>query len=417
MRTVTNRCLAVAVAVAAVALTWPSSADDKVDPPRPAPPVPAPAASEAPPPPPAPPRPPVAFVLQAPPPAPANFPPPFDPSVQRASVVVQLFGGGVETPVNPYGGASSELGSMAAALRSSRLIEAAAQKALDVGPDKVRESIAVRSEMIPPRSISLEVVVTKRRDGDAWPADAADRVQKALVESLRAALDESNAAAEAGREQQRTTLDARLAKVREELDRVRADQRKLRELSDPEYGDPRMAATQIQRMRSQVERQIASYRARLAALEPASGPLLAELQKLVALREQRVAELTTSGGAELAAAKAALEDAKAQLAATRATADGHDPARSMRASESAGMRAQIAEQEAKLADMDARLAKVQSPEAQKLLSRADDLQSDESALKSEWSTLRTRLQQLVAGSGPEPTRTRVVVIDGVPDDR
>lgn len=349
---------------------------------------------------------------------------PFEPGevAQRASCVLQV---DAPTVREPGQAAGIDPNTVVGLLNSSAVINAAAGDILKLDPAEQRQSVALTAYATGPRFAHVEVWLKK---GPNLAPDAADALMRAAVERLRSAVGESVDVQRRSHDLRRASLEKELADARA---RMSANQKKIREYRQTAaaigvsgYSDPMGALANLRQQRQQNETELARLRARLKAVEPgAASPLTAELEEIVRLRQQQLAETRkrveqkAASKQEVTEAELKVAEAKAQLAAQQraAATSGESSRRSYSMQEASSLRAQVAEADERTKMVAEQVAKLEEGSFQALAEQYPDLQQEENRLRSQVSELTNRLETL-RRTGQQDIDVRITILDGRPDD-
>jgi chromosome segregation ATPase len=267
-------------------------------------------------------------------------------------------------------------------------------------------------------------VSLRKNDKLDLPANAARDLLAALCDRLKGALEESARATRDVQQSRSQELQRQMDDAKNRLQEVRSKTKSFRDAmsqlpNDYGSGDPQYALRNIRQQRNQIESELTRARARLAALEPGSGPLATEWEQVVKLREQRVAALKGEGktsASELSEAQAKLAEARAQLAALKRADNDGQPTRSGRSSEVPQLKAQIAEIEVRLKPYAEAMAKLEDPKIAEAADQMQDMQMQEQRVRSEITEIQNRMDSFRRTAQFEP-KIVVTVLDGEPDKR
>jgi hypothetical protein len=334
--------------------------------------------------------------------------------VQQVSVVLQVDGSMGDDGYNRV-----DTSSIASLLGSTAVIDSAVKSVLKVTPTQRREIVIVNSQPAGNRYTRLEVALRKT-DQVELPPDAAEKVLAALTDRLKAALQESANAARSVQQAREGDLQKQMEGARGRLQEARTKSRETRDALSKlsveiSNNDPQYVIRNTRQQRNQVEAELNRSKARLAALEPASGPLSAEWEEVVKIRTQRLDDAKkTDNKADIAEAQAKLAEAKAQLASIKRAAEGSDANRSNNRSEASQIRVQIAEQEARLKPLAEAMEKLEDPKFVDLLEQQPELQAQEQRARTEINEIQNRLDNFRRIAQMDP-RIVITVLDGEPD--
>jgi chromosome segregation ATPase len=343
-------------------------------------------------------------------------PQPVPDAVQLVSCVLQIDTDGTTDGSRPDAQSATALAT------STALLDAAAEKALDMKSQQRRDLVVVSAYPAGYRFTKLEVALRPSKDVQYKPTAARDMMM-AVCEGLKGAYQESATAqrklAAGRREQAEKDLQAARTRAAELRQKVKA----ARDLLGGNEGmDPAYHVRNLRQQRQSMEQDLNRHRARLAAIDPGSGPLVAEWESVVKLREQRVNELKTAVEAkksqanDLAEAEARLAEARAQLAAAKQSFPGNnDPSvRTARAGEIASIRGQIAEAETRLKPVVEQLAKLEDPANAAMVDGFQELQQEEQRARNAISEANNRLETIRQQTRFDPA-VSVTILDGKPD--
>ena len=313
----------------------------------------------------------------------------------QATCVIQIESDG------PAGVGAAPLDARTAAsiLRSTPVLEAAAEKALG-GLRHGRLNDAVVVNVIPtgPTFLEVEVILLKGEAVNGLDEGRAAGLLSALCETLEAALRESTEGQRKAAEKRRVRAEQEVAAAKQRLADLRAKLRQYRAATAgvSPFGDPRHALQNMRNQRDQYEQQLASHRTRLRMIEPTAAPLLAEWAGVAELRQKQLDEVKAQAAAgkataeQVAAHERRLNEARAQLDVHRRTAAGE----SDRGGEMASLRSTIALTEGQLKAVSDQLAKLEDEKTLKMLEELPDLQHEENRASSDVATAVSRAEQL-----------------------
>jgi hypothetical protein len=339
---------------------------------------------------------------------------------QRVSCVIQIDSERSAVPYE-FGQARFDANMVAMLVSSTAFSEPAAQAELKLPAGQLGRQVLVNGVASGNRFVRLEVSLKK--GNKAWPADAANRLLRALVARVRAAAEQSARAESSDREQRLMTANEQL---RQAKGRCAEIGRSLRAINDVlgqngefyNYNDPSYMLRNLRQQKRQTESELARLKSRLAALEPEKSQsdavsaweaaVKSQDERLTLLRE--MAKAGKIGEDKIADQIARLAEAKGELATARANALA--PARSRRYgdAEIQNLKASIAEQQSRLKPLAEQLAKLEAPGFQEKLAGCRDLQQEEQHLRNEVSSLSQRLSQLKSLAGP--SGVLITVLDG-----
>jgi predicted nucleic acid-binding Zn-ribbon protein len=341
---------------------------------------------------------------------------------QAASCVLQI---DAEPAYNPSTGVTVALDASTAAglLQSSAVLDASAKKSLGAKARNWRDWVYVSAVPTSPRFLRVDVMLLKGHPAEWGGADEdiASKLMKAMTQSLRNALKEST-------EAQREHFDKRVAALEKDADgarqRLKAVRDKIAKYREEtgdlpqQYGDTRIAMTNLRNQRQQYEAQLSNYRSRLNSIEPATSPLVAEWGSIVDLRQKRVDELKADAKVkpeEITSAERNLAEAKTQRDAYRRAAASEAAQTRNRNGEVQSLQANISDTESRLKPIIEQLEKLQDPKVVAMMQELPELQNEENRVRSEISDLQNRLDQFRRAS-TGPTEISLRVLDGEPDE-
>lgn len=320
-----------------------------------------------------------------------------------------------------FAGSINDPQSAAALLTSTALIDPAVKSTLHIMPQHRQDSAVVNVYPVGQRLARVEVIL---RDipGQTYSEDAAAKLTNALVERLKAAYAESSAAARQAAAGREAPLQKQIESIKARIEELRTKQHEVRGKASNSHmvyngGDPSFELNNLRSQKKSAESELARNRARLETLDPSSGPLAAQWNDVVNLRQKQVNELQKAVDekkaqpADLQEAEAKLADAKTQLAQLRQSRQPDGTNNGFRANEVASLRSNIVEEEDRLKDLSAQIAKLDDPKYLELLDQLPDMQNEQNRLQSQLFELQNRLDQL-RHSEEDAGSVTVTVLDG-----
>ena len=343
---------------------------------------------------------------------------------QQVSCVLQVEADGT---YNPYAGGTGGVDARTAAgiLRSTPVLHAAVTKALGKAPasQRLQDWLVVNAVPTAPRHLEVEVILLKGGGGpEAVDEKSAAALLSALCETLEGALREAAEGQRASNEKRRQRVEQEAAAARQRLDEVRAKVRRYRAETSAlgHSGDVRYTLQNLRTQRQQHEQQLANYRSRLRQIEPSASPLAAEWGSIVELRQKQLEEARAQQAAgkataeQVAAQERRLNEARSQLETHRRAAES-DPTNRHRGGELASLQHNIATTESQLKTVNDQLAKLEDEKVQQMLEELPELQNEENRARNEVAEVTNRYEQLRRTTEVVGDVT-VRVLDGQPDE-
>lgn len=334
---------------------------------------------------------------------------------QQASCVVQISGG-----EDLYQQQRNDAGTAAALLASSLVQDRAAREALNLDPQQRQAALSMGA--FPSGDRTAMLIVVLRKTDTTYPPDSANKVMRAAVDALRNALAQQYAVQNHALTEQIDAQQASLAKLQSQEAALRqqlSDARKKTQDFSAGYNgyDVSNIESNLRSQRRNIMQELLRYRAQLAALRPTSAPAQSEWADVVAIREQRVADLrkqVEAGQAEastLSDEQAKLAEAKAKLADAKSSASGNRNDANYRDQQAQNLQSQIDQQEALLKPIDDQLAQLDDPDFQKALSNIAGYLQQEQQLRNNINQLGAQITTLQMRS---PISAPTVTILGEP---
>jgi hypothetical protein len=330
---------------------------------------------------------------------------------QHLSIVLQVDADTDQSQVRDAQGA-------VALLTSTALIDAAIDASLKVDPELRRKLIVVNATPAGYRFTRLEVSLRKS-DSIEWKPNDSKDLAAALCDQLKRAFEESTRAAAQFQQLRQQELQQKIDTVTNKLATVRKQIRVYRDavgVAANESTDPQYSLRSLRQQKQSMERELGTYRTRLAALEPPAAPVASEWQQVIDLREQRLKELKEAAKdgkdltAEIKAVQDKLAEARAKLAEAKRT-DLNDQRRPTRFNEAQQINSQIADIESRLKPVLEGIAKLEDPKVQEMSDKLPELTMEEQRLRNELQELRIREDGIRRATQWEP-KVLITVLDG-----
>ncbi|HEY1628242.1 MAG TPA: hypothetical protein VGF52_00190 [Tepidisphaeraceae bacterium] len=310
--------------------------------------------------------------------------------VEQASCVVQ-----VEAAQN--GDFRSDGPTIAAILSSSGVEDSAIKQSLALSVEQ--RAKLVRIAAYPTNEKCALLVVVLRRGEIQFPANAADKLIHAMIDSLRASVQQTVEVQIKAINDQIDQAKAKQSELNKHLealrDKLQEDRGKLGELAFGNYTLNSIVA-ELRTQKRNVEQELNRMKDQLASYGPVPAWPSEQWQAVVDLRQKQLDELKQSGKAsasEISDQEEKLAEAKAQLLTAKQAeaAAGNASDLRYRMDQVRGFKQQIAEEEKVLAPIDEQLNKLQDPAFIKMLDEMPELQDEIQRTKNQISQLNNRI--------------------------